>query len=167
MGKPTSKVLFACSPCVRKNHGSGPKKLRLSPKKAVQRIRKAAAHVYDFLRASGAPVPSRARLMIDCEVVRKHRVEGDKRAFFHIGHKGAWTACGAHEAGYLPENHLYGLLLHEFGHPMAWTFWNRSRQQDADRAILKTTGVPILYKTGLTVQWITNADVAAIKSAKA
>lgn len=47
---------------------------------------------------------------------------------------------------------------------MAWSFWNRSRQQDADRAIFETTEVPILYKSGLILQWITTADVQAIKS---
>jgi len=138
----------------------------LKPQAALGRIRKAAAEVYDFLRASGAPVPARARLSIDCEVVRNHRAGGDLRAFFHVGHKGKWTVCGAHEAGFLPDNHLYGLILHEFGHPMAWKFWNRSRQQDADRAVFETTEVPILYKTGIVLQWITNADVQAIKSCR-
>lgn len=112
-------------------------------------------------------MPRRARLFIDCEVVRKHRDGGNLRAYFHVAHKGNWTICCAREAGYLPDSHLYGLILHEFGHPMAWNFWGRSRQQDADRAIFKTTGVPILYKSGLILQWITSDDVQAIRTCHA
>lgn len=157
-----------CCPTSRTNpqRGRGPRPLKIKLQTAVHRIRKAAIEVFDFLRASGAPVPPRGKLIIDCPVVRKHRAGGDLRAFFHIGHRGVWTVCGAHEAGLLPDSHLYGLLLHEFGHPMAWKIWGRSRQQDADRAIFDTTEVPILYKSGIVLQWITAADVQAIRSAR-
>jgi hypothetical protein len=139
----------------------------LSPERAPARIRKAAAEVYDFLRVSRAPVPKKARLFIDCELLRNHRADGDLRAYFHVGHKSKWTVCCAHEAGFLPDSYLYGLILHEFGHPMAWDFWGRSRQEDADRAIMETTGVPILYKSGLILQWITPVDVREVRCCRA
>ena len=155
----------ACGPRVLVNRGRAPRTIRLKPAQALARIKRAAAEVYDYLRVSGAPCPARARLYVDCGLVRKHRSCGDLRAYFHVGHRAKWTVCAAHEAGYLPDTHLYGLVLHEFGHPMAWDFWGRSRQQDADRAIFETVGVPILYKSGLILQWITPADVQSIKSA--
>jgi hypothetical protein len=107
-------------------------------------------------------VGRRTSLQFDCPVIRKHRAGGDERAFFHVGHRGKWVVCGASEAGTLSKNHLYGLVLHEFGHPMAWSFYGRSEQEDADRAILDTTGVPILYRSGLIVQWITGGDVGQV-----
>ncbi|MGH7260792.1 MAG: hypothetical protein ACREI9_08940, partial [Nitrospiraceae bacterium] len=66
-------------------------------------------------------------------------------------------------AGCLPASHLYGLVLHEFGHPLAQKLTGKSGQEDADQIMWRLTGIPILYRTGWTVQWITPGDVARIR----
>lgn len=108
-------------------------------------------------------MPPAIRVRVGCPLVLAHRAQGVRRAFFHVGHVGPWTVCTVEEAGKLPESHLYGLVLHELGHPLAWKLWNRSRQQDADAAAFRYTGIPILYRSGLVLQWVTTGDVARIK----
>jgi hypothetical protein len=98
-----------------------------------------------------------------CKDVRADRERGNKRAFFHVGHKGPWTICHDLTAGRLNDSHLYGLVLHEFGHPLAMKLFGRSRQEDADLAITKITDLPILYKTGWVVQWIAPGDVKLVR----
>jgi hypothetical protein len=103
------------------------------------------------------------KLEPSCGDVLRDRQKGNKRAFFHIGHKGVWTLCTSPIAGCLSDSHLYGLVLHEFGHPLAHKLTGRSDQEDADQIVWKLVGIPILYRTGWTVQWITPADVRAIR----
>jgi hypothetical protein len=107
-------------------------------------------------------VGSQPRLAL-CRDVRADRERGNKRAYFHVGHKGDWTICHDLTAGRLSNSHLYALVLHEFGHPLAMKLFGRSRQEDADRAITKVTGIPILYKTGWVVQWIAPGDVKLVR----
>ena len=114
------------------------------------------------LSGCGAPIPARAGVVIDCALVRKHR-EKDPRAYFHVGHKGDFIICAALEAGYLPDEHLYALVLHEFGHPLAWKAWGKSEQEHADWIGHGLLGIPILYKSSLTLQWITPKDVKRLK----
>lgn len=149
------------------NAGRAPATRKRTLQEAQARIRRVVGEVQRFLRASGVPVPRRVRLLMDCRLIRKNRdQEGDPRAYFHVSHVSKWTICGAHEAGWLNDNHLYGLVLHEFGHPLAWRFYGRSKQEDADRAIFDTTGVPILYKSGIVLQWITDADVRLVRGGR-
>lgn len=154
-----------CNPRVLKNKGIGgpePRYLKIGPGEARQRIKTAFLEVYRVLRALGAPVGGQPRLEL-CQDVRRDRERGNLRAYFHVGHRGDWTICHDRTAGRLPDTHLYGLVLHEFGHPLAMKLYGKSRQEDADRAIYDLTGIPILYRTGWVVQWITRADVRAIQ----
>ena len=137
--------------------------MRLSPCAARGRILEAFRDVYAFLKALGAPVGRSPRLEL-CPDVRRDQERGNKRAFFHVGHKGEWTVCHDGTAGRLSDSHLYGLVLHEFGHPLAWKLFGKSRQEDADRAIWNLTHTPILYRTGWIIQWISPGDVKHIKA---
>lgn len=136
---------------------------RLTPSEARRRIRRAASDVWGHLAYDGAVVPGSVRVVIDCPKILKDRMT-DPRAFMHVGHRGMWTICASLEAGRLSDPHLYGLILHEFGHPLAWRWWGKSRQQDADRIIWNLTGIPILYKSSLVLQWITPDDVRRIRT---
>lgn len=142
--------------------GREPRYARIAPETASRRVERAFREVYAALRALHAPVGSGPRLAL-CRDVRADREKGNKRAYFHVGHKGTWTVCHDLTAGRLSDSHLYGLVLHEFGHPLAMKLFRKSRQEDADAAISKLTGIPILYKTGWVVQWITPADVRLVR----
>lgn len=155
-----------CNPRVRRNSGPEPRYHRLTPAQAARRLYHVVGHVYYFLQKIGAPVAGKIRLEAACSDVERDRERGNKRAYFHVGHKGAWTLCSNWKAGCLPVTHLYGLVLHEFGHPLAQKLLGKSGQEDADQIIWKLCNIPILYKTGWTVQWITPGDVARIRRAR-
>ena len=153
-----------CSPrSLRNFKGSEPRYIRRDPETARRRVQRALDEVYAFLVALRAPVGRAVRLEL-CEDVRRDRERGNKRAFFHVGHKGIWTICTDPITGRLPDGHLYGLVLHEFGHPLAWKLFGKSRQEDADRAIWDMTRIPILYRTGWIVQWVPAASVRRIRA---
>jgi len=160
---PSLRPGSCCGPRVLPNGAREPKYARIAPETAARRVERAFREVEGFLRSCGAPVGHSPRLEL-CRGVRDDRESGNKRAYFHVGHKGSWTVCHDLTAGRLSDSHLYGLVLHEFGHPLAWKLIGKSRQEDADQAIFKLTGIPILYRTGWIVQWITPGDVKHIKA---
>ena len=155
-----------CNPRVRKNPGPEPRYHRLTPGEARRRIWRVVGEVYRFLQGIGAPVAREVALDAFCGDVERDRAGGNLRAYFHVGHKAAWTLCSNWKAGCLPAPHLYGLILHEFGHPLAQKLLGRSGQEDADQIIWKLTQIPILYKTGWTVQWITPGDIARVRRSR-
>jgi hypothetical protein len=144
------------------SRGREPRYAPLGPAAARRRIERAFRDVHAALIALNAPVSLQPRLAF-CKDVRADRERGNRRAFFHVGHKGDWTVCHDGSAGRLSDCHLYGLVLHEFGHPIAMKLFRKSRQEDADRAIFKITGIPILYRTPWVVQWIVPGDVRLVR----
>lgn len=153
-----------CGPrSLRNIGGTEPRYARIAPETAIRRVERAFREVEGFLRAVKAPVGRSPRLEL-CHDVRNDRERGNKRAFFHVGHKGAWTVCHDLTAGRLSDSHLYGLVLHEFGHPLAWKLVGKSRQEDADQSIWNLTHIPISYRTGWLVQWISPGDVKHIRT---
>ena len=154
-----------CNPrSLRNFRGSEPRYGSRGPETAIRRIERAFREVYGLLARLGAPVGRAPRLEL-CKDVLRDRDRGTRRAYFHVGHKGMWTVCTVPLTGNLSDEHLYGLVLHEFGHPLAWKLFGKSRQEDADRAIFDLTGIPILYRTGWVVQWITTGDVRRVRAA--
>jgi len=152
-----------CGPRSLRNAGPEPRCVHRGPESGFRRIERAISEVYGFLIQMKAPVGRSVKLAA-CYDVRRDRERGNKRAFFHVGHKGPWTICTDPITGCLSDSHLYGLVLHEFGHPLAYKLFGKSRQEDADQAIWKLTGIPILYRTGWTVQWITPGDVRRVRA---
>lgn len=153
-----------CGPRSLKNiGGKEPHYAKIAPETAFRRIQRAFHEVWVFLRRLKAPVGPAPCLEL-CGDVHRDRERGNKRAYFHVGHKGMWTVCTVPLTGRLNDSHLYGLILHEFGHPLAWKLYGKSGQEDADRAIWDLTRIPILYRTGWIVQWIPAADVRKVRA---
>lgn len=90
-------------------------------------------------------------LQIGCPEVARTRRSGNPRALFHVGHLPGKVCCSP-LAAHLDHNYLVGLILHEFGHPMAQKAWGRSEQEDADRAVKDFLGVKLSYKGPLLLE---------------
>jgi hypothetical protein len=136
---------------------------KITPSRALSRLRKAFEDVFRYLtRRKVKGMPKRASVK-QCQMIISQRDKGDKRAFFHVCHRGMWTLCTVPESGRLPDTYLYALVLHEFGHPLAYRYYGKSRQEDADRAIWEATGIPVLYRSDLVLQWVPPAVVRNIK----
>lgn len=70
------------------------------------------------------------------------------RAFMHTGHFPN-NICTNMEASRLPDEHLFGILFHEFGH-----IFTGEGEGRADRFVFEKFGIPLKYKGKKRLEWV-------------
>lgn len=75
----------------------------------------------------------------------------------HVGHK-PWIVCSLDIVEALPDEYLFGLLLHEFGH-----MGSGGGERAADRWIEDTLQIRIYYKGPLDLEWVNQEAIDWIR----
>ncbi len=107
--------------------------------------------VYQFAKSMAGSAVPKLSLFVGCDLIQKDR-RSSKRAFCHVGHRPIKVCTSPHLAN-IEINFVVGIYLHEIGHCIAAKVWGRSREQDADLAVLEFFGVNLRYKSDLTLEW--------------
>ena len=100
------------------------------------------------------------KLSIGCSQIEAFRVANPgtvgQRSLMHVGHLPG-TICALPICGEIGHNFLVGLLLHEFGH-----LGSGGGEREADEWIKTNFKIPIYYRSGLDVEWVSEKDVRRI-----
>jgi len=111
--------------------------------------------VLRFLAASKCRKLWMARCDPRCQVIRDARLEGDRRAYMHVGCDDETVCAWAPAAARLPDSILAGIFLHEFGHLAG------GDEFGADRWVYRRLGLSIKYTTPLKLETV---DLATLTS---
>ena len=74
------------------------------------------------------------------------------------------TVCVTAEIGQLPDEFLYGILAHEFGHIIAVEIWDDDTEEGADRAVDVFLELDIRYGTPWELEFVDFQDVEKLNN---
>jgi len=128
--------------------------------KKKSRVKEAFYQIHDYV-SLGYPAFPKTKLFWGCRVAENDHIH-EYRQFAHVFHKHD-RICVAREICTLPDQNLYGILVHEFGHLFADMEVKGHPEVAADSSVYFYLGIMVRYEDPHQIQTISKKNLKRIR----